>query len=67
MERIKGQNYPPVSTEIEAIKSKDEEEQDAEVWNSESICYRYYNMLQMFKVNNKVSVIFKVNFNIALD
>lgn len=46
MERLLGQNFKPVSAEIEAIKVKDEEEQDAEVWNADSLCYRYYNWLQ---------------------
>jgi hypothetical protein len=45
MERIKGALYPPLNTEIEAIKTKNEQEQDAELWSPDSLSYRYFNLL----------------------
>lgn len=47
--------FQPLITQIELINAKDEEKQDSELWNPDSLCFRYFNMLQWFKVNNKVS------------
>ena len=36
--------------EIECIKRKDEEEETAELWTTESLCYRYFNFFQQFMI-----------------
>jgi len=35
--------------EIERIKKFDEEEELAELWTAESLCFRYFNFFQQFK------------------
>lgn len=38
-----------VLKEFNVIDSKDEEMAEAELWTTESICFRYFNLLQEFK------------------
>jgi len=44
---------PNLPTEVtllfEAYDTKDEELADADLWTTESICFRYFNLLQEFK------------------
>ena len=35
-----------IQAEFEAIRSKDEEKSDPELWNPESLSFTYYNTLQ---------------------
>jgi len=36
-------------TEVQAIDAKNEEISDSELWNTDSLCFRYFNLLQEFK------------------
>ena len=37
---------------FEVIKWKDEETADIELWTTESLCYKQYNIMQEFKIKN---------------
>lgn len=39
---------------FEEIKEKDEEQADAELWKPDSLCFRYYNILQHYKATKQV-------------
>jgi len=38
---------------FEEIKLKNEEMPDAELWNTESLCFNYYNILQQYKTTKQ--------------
>ena len=38
-----------VLKEFNVIDAKDEEMAEAELWTTDSICFRYFNLLQEFK------------------
>jgi len=42
-------------TEVQAIDAKNEEISDSELWNTDSLCFRYFNLLQEFKTTKSVS------------
>ena len=52
---IQGEIPPCLVQEFEEVRTKDEEETDAELWNTESICFRYYNILHSYKTTKQVS------------
>ena len=41
---------------FEEIRVKNEELADAELWNTESLCYQYYNIVQQYKALKQVSI-----------
>ena len=45
-----------VLKQLEAIKIKNEENADAELWTPESISFIQYNTLQEFKLKNQVII-----------
>ena len=40
---------------LDEIRAKDEEVADPELWNTESLCFNYYNILQQYKTTKQVS------------
>ena len=52
---IQGELTPQITTEIEAIKMKNEEIADAELWSTESLCFTYFNILIQYRTTKQVS------------
>jgi len=42
---------------FEEIRTKNEELADVELWNTESLCFNYYNILQQYKALKQVSIV----------
>lgn len=42
---VQGELPPALHPEFEDIRLRNEEIADAELWNTESLCFRYYNIL----------------------
>ena len=40
---------------FEEIRTKNEESADHELWNTDSLCFNYYNILQQYKTTKQVS------------
>ena len=40
---------PQLIQDFEEIKAKNEELPDKELWNTESLCFRYFNILHQYK------------------
>lgn len=40
---------------FDEIRAKDEEVADPELWNTDSLCFNYYNILQQYKTTKQVS------------
>lgn len=40
---------------FDEIRAKNEEMADKELWNTESLCFNYYNILQQYKTTKQVS------------
>ena len=55
-ETIPGDIPPKIEAQIEMIRVKDEEVPDAELWNTESLCFTYYNSLHQYKTTKQVSL-----------
>lgn len=50
---IQGELTPQITTEIEAIKMKNEEIADAELWSTESLCFTYFNILIQYRTTKQ--------------
>lgn len=46
---------PQLVAELQEITDKDEEAPDAELWTTDSLCFRYFNILQQYKTTKQVS------------
>jgi len=53
---IKAQLTPEISAETEAIRTRNEEDEPEEAWNTESVCFRYFNFFQQFKSDMVVEI-----------
>ena len=55
-EMIQGEVPQKIEAQVELIRVKDEEIPDAELWNTESLCFTYYNILHQYKTTKQVSL-----------
>ena len=54
-EKIQPQLSDSLANQVEAIKLKDEEQMDSELWTTDSLCYLSFNMVQEFRISHQVS------------
>ena len=54
-DRIIAEMPAPLVEEVGQIANFDEEAPQAELWNTESLCFRYFNLLQSYKATKQVS------------
>jgi len=54
-EKIQPQLSDSLANQFEAIKLKDEEQMDSELWTTDSLCYLSFNMVQEFRISHQVS------------
>ena len=53
---VQGEVPVCLQPEFEEIRVKDEEIADAELWNVDSLCFRYFNILHQYKTIKTVSL-----------
>lgn len=51
---VQGEVPVQLQVEFEEIRLKNEEITDPELWNTESLCFRYFNILHLYKTNKQV-------------
>ena len=51
---VQGEVPMILQPEFEEIRLKNEEITDPELWNVESLCFRYFNILHLYKTNKQV-------------
>ena len=51
---VQGEVPIVLQPEFEEIRLKNEEITDTELWNVESLCFRYFNILHLYKTNKQV-------------
>ena len=54
-DHVQGEVPVQLQAEFEEIRLKNEEITDPELWNTESLCFRYFNILHLYKTNKQVS------------
>ena len=47
-----------IQSQFEQLREKNEEMAEPELWNTDSLCFTYYNILQQYKTTKQVSLLY---------
>lgn len=61
-DKVVGEVPVLLQPEFEDIRTKNEEITDPELWNVESLAFRYFNILHLYKTNKQVRNMFPILF-----